>query len=77
MKSGSHLWLDANLTTPASSGFYAIPGTTTVLGAHLGYSSITALGGLALGVSSSLTGSSVPVGKIEEIVPRWTSKSIH
>ena len=77
MKSGSHLWLDANLTTPASSGFYAIPGTTTVLGAHLGYSNITALGGLALGVSSSITGSSVPVGKTEEIVPRWTSKSIH
>ena len=43
----------------------------------IGYNNITALGGLALGVSSSVTGSNVPVGKTEEIVPRWTSKSIH
>lgn len=75
-KSGSHLWLDSNLTTPASAGFYAIPGTKYVLGAHIGYN-MGPPNNIWTGVSSSITGSGIPDGASSETVPRWTSKSIH
>tara|TARA_R110002167_G_scaffold70832_2_gene199966 strand:+ start:63 stop:1379 length:1317 start_codon:yes stop_codon:yes gene_type:complete len=61
--SGSHLWLDATLRTAASAGFYAIPGTGTVLGGFIG--GITA--------SANYEGTTTT----RETVPRFTSKSVH
>ena len=61
--SGSHLWLDANLRTAASAGFYAIPGTGVVLGGFIG-----GISGSAVYEGNSVT---------RETVPRFSSKSIH
>lgn len=64
--SGSHIYLNNTLTTPASSGYYAVPNNPTqILYAFRG------------GVNSDLTGtSSAAVGQIEYQVPRLTSSSI-
>lgn len=63
--SGSHLWLDADLRTAASSGFYAVPGTGTVLG------------GFIDGVTGSAIYISTDGSTTRETVPRFSSKSIH
>mgnify|MGYP001207494248 FL=1 len=60
---GSHIYLNANLTTPASSGYYAEPGTHNVLHAFKG------------GLTSDVTGSAIG-GLIEFQVPRFVSRSI-
>ena len=61
---GSHVFLNAALTTPASSGFYAIPGNeNNVLHAFRG------------GTTSDVTGSAVGSGG-EFQVPTFSSKSI-
>jgi len=64
---GSHIFLNATLTTPASSGFYAIPGNeSNVLHAFRG------------GTTSDVTGSAVETTtlRIEHQVPTFSSKSI-
>ena len=61
--SGSHVFLDVTLQTPASSGYYAVPGTNDVLHAFRG------------GINNDVTGSAVESG-IEFLVPRFTSRSI-
>ena len=63
--SGSHLWLDANLRTPASAGFYAIPGTNQVLAGFIG------------GVTRSFVIDPTDGGTSRDTVPRFSSKSIH
>lgn len=75
--SGSHLFLDANLTTPAIPGFYNIPGTNEVLGAHLWIQTKFTSPQAYSGISSSLSGSQVPFGNQQVGCPQWTSKSIH
>ena len=61
---GSHIFLNASLTTPASSGFYAIPGNeSNVLHAFRG------------STTADVTGSDVKNG-IEHQVPRFVSRSI-
>ena len=59
---GSHVYLNVNLTTPASSGYYAEPGTHNVLHAFRG--------GLINDVTGSVVGSSV-----EFQIPRFVSRS--
>lgn len=61
--SGSHLWLDSTLRTAASAGFYAIPGTNTVLGGFIG------------GITSSENYEGTTLTR--ETVPRFASKSVH
>ena len=61
--SGSHLWLDSTLRTAASAGFYAIPGTDTVLGSFIG------------GITSSKDYEGTTL--IRDTVPRFASKSVH
>tara|TARA_R110000744_G_scaffold113020_2_gene211843 strand:+ start:2514 stop:3971 length:1458 start_codon:yes stop_codon:yes gene_type:complete len=73
--SGSHIFTDAKLTTPASTGFYHLPGTTTVLGAFhywdgFGNNDFSH-------PSASYSIDNVPVGKVFHGATRWTSKSIH
>tara|TARA_R110000744_G_scaffold348938_1_gene454593 strand:- start:569 stop:1765 length:1197 start_codon:yes stop_codon:yes gene_type:complete len=60
---GSHIYLNANFTTPASSGYYAEPGTHNVLHAFRG------------GLTSDVTSSAV-AGGIEFQVPRFVSRSV-
>ena len=60
---GSHIYLNANLTTPASSGYYAEPGTHNVLHAFKG------------GLTSDVTGSAIG-GLVEFQVPRFVSRSV-
>ena len=60
---GSHIYLNSNLTTPASSGYYAEPGTHNVLHAFRG------------GLTSDITGSAIG-GAIEVQVPRFVSRSV-
>ena len=59
---GSHIYLNANLTTPASSGYYAEPGTHNVLHAFRG------------GLIKDVTGSAT--SGIEFQVPRFVSRSV-
>tara|TARA_B100002019_G_scaffold291164_1_gene310567 strand:- start:55 stop:1455 length:1401 start_codon:yes stop_codon:yes gene_type:complete len=73
--SGSHIFLDANLTTPASAGFYHIPGTNEVLGAHLWIQTSTVPE--VYMVSQSVSGSQVPFNRQQQGVPQFCSKSIH
>ena len=77
--SGSHIFLNKELTLAANPGFYAIPGTNEVLGAFIGYSTIQTIPGTGLhfGISSSVSGNNVPFGQAGETVPRFTTKSIH
>jgi len=74
--SGSHLFLDANLTLPANPGFYNIPGTNEVLGAHLWMQTSFFPTDVYM-VSQSLSGSRVPFNRQQQGGPRWVSKSIH
>jgi hypothetical protein len=60
---GSHIYLNVNLTTPASSGYYAEPGTHNVLHAFRG------------GLTNDVIGSEVG-GTIEYQIPRFVSRSI-
>ena len=63
--SGSHIYLNNTLTTPASSGYYSIPtNLTQVLYAFKG------------GVSSDLIGTASAAIGYERQVPRFTSSSI-
>lgn len=59
LSSGSHIFTNATLTTAASSGYYAIPGTSTVIHAFRG------------GLNSDITGAA----STEHQVPRFVSKS--
>ena len=59
---GSHIYLNVNLTTPASSGYYAEPGTHNVLHAFRG------------GLIKDVTGSAT--SGIEFQVPRFVSRSV-
>ena len=82
MRSGSHLFLDRFLTTPASAGFYYIPGTNSpkvVLGAFKGFNSTFNSVPFVLPNDSSVSSpsSSVLLGNNREEVPRWASKSLH
>ena len=61
--SGSHIFLDNTFITPASSGFYAVPGTNDVLHAFRG------------GLTNDITGSAVS-GGLEHQVPRFVSRSV-
>ena len=76
--SGSHIWLDATLKTPASAGFYSVPGTGTVISAFIGgnYTGHSTFNKVS-GVTSSLLASQVPDGQTVELVPRWASSSAH
>lgn len=60
--SGSHIFLDVTLQTPASSGYYAVPGTHDVLHAFRG------------GINNDVTASAVE-GGIEHQIPRFVSRS--
>jgi hypothetical protein len=60
---GSHIYLNVNLTTPASSGYYAEPGTHNVLHAFKG------------GLTNDVTGSAIG-GAIEFQIPRFVSRSV-
>jgi hypothetical protein len=63
--SGSHIFTNSTLTTPASSGYYAVPGTSTVLHAFRG------------GLNNDVTGAAAEATptKTEYQVPRFVSKS--
>ncbi len=63
VSSGSHIFSNSTLETPASSGYYHIPGTNEVLFAF----------------KQGVTEDVIPTDfrEILEVVPRFTSKSIH
>lgn len=63
--SGSHIFSNNTLTTAAASGYYAIPGTSTVIHAFRG------------GLNNDVTGSAAQAtpSKTEHQVPRFVSKS--
>ena len=65
LSSGSHIFTNTTLTTAASSGYYAIPGTSTVIHAFRG------------GLNNDVTGAAAEAtpSKIEHQVPRFVSKS--
>ena len=64
--SGSHLFLDSELKTAASSGYYAYPSPAYNIVFH-------AFRG---GITSDKTGSDVPSGQVEEFAPRWAKRGI-
>lgn len=63
ISSGSHLWADSAFTTPASSGYYHVPGTSEVLFAF----------------KQGVTADVIPSAgnQTQQQVPRFTSKSLH
>ena len=63
VSSGSHIWSNSTLETPASSGYYHIPGTSEVLFAF------------KQGVTADVT--PTDFRETQHQVPRFTSKSIH
>ena len=65
LDSGSHIFTDINLTTAAASGYYAIPGTSTVIHAFRG------------GLNNDVIGADVnsTPNRIEHQIPRFVSKS--
>jgi len=65
LKSGSHIFTNSSLTTPASSGYYSIPGTSTVIHAFRG------------GLNNDVTGANAQNSSDgwEILVPRFVSKS--
>jgi hypothetical protein len=60
---GSHIFLNSTLTSPASSGYYAVSGGSDVFHAFKG------------GLTSDVTGSGVG-GTIEYQIPRFVSRSV-
>ena len=79
--SGSHIWNDAKLKTPASAGFYCDNVGNAVYGAFIGgdYSFFSALGNKIHGVTSSIPEAQVTAvnGAALSVVPRFASKSAH
>jgi hypothetical protein len=63
VSSGSHIWSNSTLETPASSGYYHIPGTSEVLFAF------------KQGVTADVTPDDHR--HTQQFVPRFTSKSVH
>lgn len=79
--SGSHIWSDAKLKTPASAGFYCDNAGNAVYGAFIGgdYIFYSDLGNKIHGVTSSIPEAQVVAvnGAPLSVVPRFASKSSH
>lgn len=68
--SGSHIWLDATLTTPASAGYYRPGNSSTIFGCFSGFRGTSKGSAVTASIPSNLASANFEV-------PRFASSSVH